>query len=130
MPGSYEAVAQLQMASVTCSHLSDPHCGTGKSPGCTACRWPAKRSPAGSSAPFGSAPLAPPAVELSAAARSACLWQQFLHSRWHVHPLGCQGELSGEGRVREESEAGLLPLNARLAADLSTFLFFKIQFTY
>lgn len=54
-------------------------------------------SPSDSSAPSGSGPLAPPAVSLSAAALSACLWLQSLHSYWCALPLGCPGELS-EGK--------------------------------
>lgn len=134
------------MDPVTATHLSDLHSAIGKSPGIWywifpvspgwATSWlshappswprPAKHSPAGSSAPFGSAPLAPPAAALSAAARSACLWQRFLHSRSHAHLLGYQGELSGDGKARYGSQAVLLPLNAWLAADPSTFLHFLI----
>lgn len=69
--------------------------------------------PVGSSALSGSALPAPPAVSLGAATHSACLWPQFLHSRWRVPLPGCPGELSGDRQGKEKNEAALFHCPAR-----------------
>lgn len=53
---------------------------------------PVGHLPSDSSALSGSDPPAPSAVELSAAAPWACLWQRFLHSCLCAHQLGCPSE--------------------------------------
>ena len=77
--------------------------------------------PSGSPAPSGSGPPAPPAVGLSAAAPSVCLWQRSQRSCWRARPPGCPDEPSATDKFQPSSSETCRSPHSLQANNLTDF---------